>query len=454
MSLSLEELQRFSLTIERFNGVADFSIDASKAACHRLEITIQSMQEKLGKTPSLKTVLSAEEVWLKFTVCNFDMDQLSRLEIRTLLSSENHAFREEILRGLESSPQVFARFRLLYCFASQYFVLWRPKDGAQRIETMILSAMQANIFAHPIAKKWATHKHLFSPKAAATLAEKTCAERLSAFQLTDEFGIGRHTNLCLEVGGEAASLAANTFRGLDSKFSEEESLQFLRWVTEKLLTEQTLLDPKSKLVGSLILSQSAQKSPHFRKALLVYILSEPRIGDPRIVKNTANWRFIEEKARARVISWLADESIRFFFDIVLPKHHENQRRKDFWLKYVDKVMDFQIALSFADLQKINSKANLPQYLTYSKTDNDLISAFLMRFNGYYQKSITVVEFSKTGNAAYIYEDAAYKINFNKKDYRIYSELKAKEMVGARIIHNGDWEAKAANNLSAVFGIYP
>jgi hypothetical protein len=454
MSFALQELEKFKLTAERFTGVSDFSIDSAKSTCQCLSQNIESMKEKLGKTPSLKTPLKAEEVWLKFKALNFEINQLSKLEVRTLLSSEEHAFSEEILRGLESSPQVFAKFRLLYCFASQYFLLWWPNHGAQRIETLILSAVKKNNFAHPLVKKWGNQKYLFSRQAATALAQKTCAERLTAFHLTDDLGISRHTKLALEVGGEAASLATINFKELDPTFSEEQSLHFLRWVTERLLTEQTLLNPKSKLVGSLILSRSAQNSSNFRKALLVYILAEPRIGDPRMVRNSANWGFIDEEARARVISWLADESIRFFFDIVLPKHHENQRRKDFWLKYVDKVRGFQIALSVNDLQKIKATANLPKYLTYSSADHDLISAFLMRFTGYHQQSITVVEFSKTGNAAYVYEDSKYKINLNKRDYRIYSELKIKDKVGARIIHNGDWEAKAANNLSAVFGIYP
>jgi hypothetical protein len=454
MGLALEQLQNFKLTVERFSGVSDFSIDSAKSACQGLAQKIESMKENLGKIPSLKTPLKAEEVWSKFKALNFEINQLSKLEIRTLLSSEDHAFREEILIGLESSPQVFTRFRLLYCFASMYFLLWWPEDGAQRIESLILSAIKKNKFAHPLAKLWINRKSLFSPKAATTLAEKTCEGRLAAFQLTDQCGVGRHTKLSLEVGGVAASMAVEIFKRLDRNFSEEESLHFLRWVTDQLLTEQTLMGPKSDLVATLILSQSAQKSSRFRKAVLGCTLADPRLGDPRLVKNTANWGSIDGTARARVISWLADESIRFFFDIVLPKHHENQRRKDFWLKYVDKVRDFQIALSDTDLKKIKSKATLPQYLVYSRADHDLISAFLMRFDGYFKQSITVVEFSQTGNAAYVYEDKSYKINLNKHSYRIHSDLKVMHEVSTRIIHNGDWEAKAAHSLSASFGINP
>jgi len=453
MSLALQELQKFKLTAERFTGVSDFSIDSAKSTCLQLAKTIESMQEKLGKIPSLKTPLNPEEVWSKFSALNFEMDQLSKLEIRTLLSSGDHAFREEILQELERHPQVFARFRTLYCFANQYFLLWHPPNNAKRVENLILRALEDNRFAYPLAKNWMNHNYLFSAQAASTLAKNTCEGRLAAFQLADQFGIGRHTKLCFEAGGAAATLAANTFKRLEPTFSREDSLRFLRWVSDHLLTEQTLLGPKSTLVATLILSQAAQQILPFRKGLLSSILDDPRMGDPRIIGNFANWNQIHESARARVIAWLADESIRFFFDIVLPDHNQNQRRKDFWLKYVDQIRDFRIALSKKDLSKVRLSVDLPTYLSYSLTDHNTTSAFLMRFNGYSQKSITVVEFSETPNAAYIYEDNNYPINFNLRSYRIIL-LKNQAKMSCRITHNHEWEWRAAGDLAAEFGIKP
>ena len=78
----------------------------------------------------------------------------------------------------------------------------------------------------------------------------------------------------------------------------------------------------------------------------------------------------------------------------------------------------------------------------------------MKFDGYYQKTITVVEFSETGNAAYLYDDSKFLINLNKNVYRKDSELKVMEEAVHRIHHRGDWETRSARDISATFGIKP
>ena len=79
-----------------------------------------------------------------------------------------------------------------------------------------------------------------------------------------------------------------------------------------------------------------------------------RLGDPRVRESSLNWRSMAPEAAQRYLSWLARDSIIFFFNTILPNNSENRRRKDFWLRYHDRIKDFQVAVSEADLWKVKA----------------------------------------------------------------------------------------------------
>ena len=63
--------------------------------------------------------------------------------------------------------------------------------------------------------------------------------------------------------------------------------------------------------------------------------------------------------------------------------------------------DFQVAVSEADLWKVKASQKKSELLLYSQVAHPTTSAFLMKFEGY-GGHFLVVEFSETGNAAYIF----------------------------------------------------
>jgi hypothetical protein len=155
-----------------------------------------------------------------------------------------------------------------------------------------------------------------------------------------------------------------------------------------------------------------------------------------------------------VLGWLAQESVRFFFQIILPNRAENRARGEFWLRYYRRIVDFRVAVSGDDVVKLRARATgtVPQY---SQTDHESTSAFIMRLQGLSGRDLVVVEFSETGHAAYVYEATTFYQRvgtLHQARFGLKRDLKAMDHI-SRIIHRAPWESRAAS-LLAQHGIRP
>ena len=209
-----------------------------------------------------------------------------------------------------------------------------------------------------------------------------------------------------------------------------------------------------KEIGKIILCDLPGRYSSFASELVNQVIRDERLGDPRLANAAPNWRGLNA-ARERILSWLARETIEFFFNALVPPNDENRRRAEFWLKYTKKpgkIKDFQVAISQEDIYKIYNRHD--KLIDYSRIEGSSSSAFLMMFEGYKTEYI-IIEFSETGNAAYIYERNRFEwigINLRSKIYHI-KQLKRMQDVKDRIIHNGEWEYYASQKL-AELGIRP
>jgi hypothetical protein len=225
-------------------------------------------------------------------------------------------------------------------------------------------------------------------------------------------------------------------------------------MTESVLSDLTEAGAFADAIGTLILSQSAKRSESFQRGLLSYIQCHKRLGDPRARESLPNWRSIAPEAAQRYLSWLARDSIIFFFNTILPNNSENRRRKDFWLRYHDRIQDFQVAVSDADEWKLKSSQDSEDFNYYSEVAHPTTSAFLMKFEGYGQQYL-IIEFSEKGHAAYIYRMADFEargLTLRTHRFDLKNELKFDDT--NRIFHSGDWEHKWASKLSFELGIRP
>lgn len=91
---------------------------------------------------------------------------------------------------------------------------------------------------------------------------------------------------------------------------------------------------------------------------------------------------------------------------------------------------------------------------YSQVAHQTTSAFLMKFEGY-GGPVLVVEFSETGNAAYIFRFSDFEaqgVTLRTPRFEVRKHLKFD--MKHRVLHMSEWESRAAYKLASEFGIRP
>jgi len=124
------------------------------------------------------------------------------------------------------------------------------------------------------------------------------------------------------------------------------------------------------------------------------------------------------------------------------------------LRYHDRIKDFQVAVSEADAWKVKANQHKTDLLYHSRIDHPTTSAFMMQFEGWGAEYI-VIEFSESGNAAYIYKRGdfeAKKLSLRTPRFAALNRLKFDPT--HRIFHTAGWESRTRHRLATEFGINP
>lgn len=126
-------------------------------------------------------------------------------------------------------------------------------------------------------------------------------------------------------------------------------------------------------------------------------------GNPWMESNAMRWGAVTPKTRAMVTEWLKLEFIETFFTLLAEEGVGEQRRLDFWKRYVKSIDHIQFALGpdaltsrSDDFVAVRKKmTGLVSELRDATTSNN---AFVMTIGG-----LVVVEFSGRANACYGYD---------------------------------------------------
>lgn len=188
-------------------------------------------------------------------------------------------------------------------------------------------------------------------------------------------------------------------------------------------------------------------------------LSYQMIGDPGIDVYWAGISSGEDselnllkKAQQILKRWLTNKFLTVFFNNL--SSNTDDDRKDFWLKYVDSVIDFKILTMEKNYNYlVKLMTGIPTEYVKSKISivaNNSKYIFILKF-----RNKTIIEFSTTGNAALVYDNKHYdcpnlnnkKFNFNdfkmtnysslifqRSGYQMYNIKKT-----GRLFHNEGWE---------------
>lgn len=455
MNATVTALQHLTAEAQIIRQRSSLTAFEPQRAVQHLSAALQKLRNKAGTVPTSRPKVDVKAIWSTFQAAGFDLDALDGLEFRALCCDEETAVRPEFVEALEKAPDRLRRPRCIYGLVNGYFASWRTIASPHRLETLLCRCFEENAGKNLVLNKWRKQSSLFSSQAAAFLANEICSEQRKVEEILQRHLVGPLTKLGLAARAGTARMACERFRQEETRHDSEWSFQFLKWLTEHVLSDVTPADTFAEAISSLILSESAKRSETFQRVLKSYVQTHKRLGDPRTREAGPNWRLMTPEASQRYLSWLARDSIIFFFNTILPNTNENRRRKDFWLRYHDRIRDFQVAVSEADAWKVKANQHKSDLLYHSRIEHPTTSAFLMQFEGWGGQQYVIIEFSENGNAAYIYrlgDFHAQKLSLRSPRFAALSRLKFDKT--HRIFHTLEWEPRTAYRLASDFGIRP
>jgi hypothetical protein len=186
-------------------------------------------------------------------------------------------------------------------------------------------------------------------------------------------------------------------------------------------------------------------------------------GNPWLQSNAMRWSRASPEARAMVSEWLKLEFIEAFFTLLAEEHTGDNRRLEFWARYVNSIEDIHFALGAdahenrsTDFQALRKKMDGRVVRLQDNVRSN--NAFIMRMG-----PLVVVEFSGYSNACYGYNaNKALPFRFDmpvvlRKDVRNSLKHSASEMWLAHqdgVREFESWEERFEAELAAGYNIKP
>jgi hypothetical protein len=269
---------------------------------------------------------------------------------------------------------------------------WRTGANNEMIREVLLQAFWQVKLSRRL-QAWREQRALTIDPAAPT---KLCAELLRSegaiAALLDRYRITGTSELAGQVVEFAIRSLAEQFDRLPSSGKSYLFNTLLKW---NLISKEILYN----VLPALICAPGVDADKECQQTIISMVLTHPLLGDPRI--DTANWLRTEAMRKAADIfsSWLAVEDIRIFFEVLLAEGEDPHGRRVFWLDYVKNVRRSRVFVSEEDYDQ--RRAALQRLEADGRTFGRLkgaTSAFVLHFGEY-----VAVEFSESGNAAYLYK---------------------------------------------------
>jgi|GEM_PF-1617883 len=169
------------------------------------------------------------------------------------------------------------------------------------------------------------------------------------------------------------------------------------------------------------------------------------------------WNRVPDLIWRMVLQWVNEGNLRDFFDVLAARNSADEGRLSFWSRYMKQISWTRLIFSNETVVLAQSNGAIRELIAreagaYATLyGNKNIDAFIMQIGEY-----IIVEFSTTGNAAYVYDSATLKFDRYSSSYHGGTEdLRYGFHAGARcrIIHKPGWQSTAAYELSRL-GIRP
>ena len=272
---------------------------------------------------------------------------------------------------------------------------WSLEFARSQAITRVRDRMERYKGANRLLSEWKDNSStILGPKGAEEFGAELVQNLEGIKRHCENWGIGDETSSYVQTAvRHATELCRNQMDRVPKlrDYLLSELLPWMGWPPDVFKQEikQTILHPVVTRSGDV------------QECVRLFVLNDARLGDPRLPRNRLNWVGVSEAER-RVIEWLSQLDIVFFFESVLPANKDEHRRKDFWLRYVPSVRRSRPLLTRDDRYRVEELLREKgQKLTHFGLMTDRTtpktSAFLLEFD-----KLLVVEFSEVNNACYLY----------------------------------------------------
>ena len=381
-------------------------------------------------------------VQLWHTIGKTNPDKLNNRAIRYLSWEAEIAISHEF-QAIALTPKRISAWSL-QGFVRSVHRRWNTVNGYSL--NKVASAIMDYKGRNPLIEKWKKEiSYVLNRDAPRNLAKETMTSSTTWEITASKWGIEHDTEFGNEVLKQCLKFASE--KPLEAEILSEQ-------IVRRILPSRCWMSDSFKKATQQLLLASPEMSQQFIELLKNFVLSDSRLLDPRLPANVNNWIGISDNARELLIQWLSAEDIQLFFDHVLPTRSDPHGRKPFWLKYKDKVKRSRPILSEYDETQWRVNSVTKGKSNYGRMGYGLdTSAFMLDFG-----SVMVVEFSKVGNAVYVYRhrDIPNLIDsFWSNSHFPLHKLKQSAKCEERIIHdrNQNWQSKM-RTLLAQFGVQP
>jgi len=398
--------------------------------------------------PRTDQVKAARAEWKQ---CRGRIETLSGRTIRVLCTDGDTALTPEFVRAIGAHPDLARKKRWLEPLVRSYLGHWRRMEAPAALEALLRTRVNEYAGQSPfLGQAKAATRWLFSPEAADRLGKEAVRRRQSALGFAKPLTIAITAGVIEHACNAAVQAWVAELKEQASDSTSAGAIAFTDYLFDILFKESPIpAKSKASAVSALVCSPAADRDEAVRDNIKRILLSHPEFGDPRLPAHAAHWALCTEAARARLTSWLARRDLHFFFEAVIT--NDTQGRKAFWLKYVDSVVNSSVALSASDSHRLWARLR-KEALVPARTDSQTASAFIMQFRGH--GKFVVVEFSESGNAAYIHDLAAFlegDRSINQRRFAISSDLKRPPV--ERFVHREGWESRASSFMARM-GVRP
>ena len=224
---------------------------------------------------------------------------------------------------------------------------------------------------------------------------------------------------------------------------------------------------KGSLVASSIFVATLIRAAHTKSVAAAFWsefaekLLDSEFRDPRMPPESLGWakvRAFDAEAYQRFLARLISDDLEIFFAHAMT----DKRRQDFWLRYLTSIQRTVCILDRSAYERIGAQlsggdkkiaAALARARRFKTKGNATSTqAFCLYF-----PSVVIVEFSKNGHAACVYDRHEFDANFaervDKSALNKPADLREPLRMRQRIVHTVHWESDLPDEL-AKLGIFP